>query len=174
MKSKLQMDGFDKLAGCKLISWRIDELIISWRVDELTNWQEDDWLTSRRVDWQLTSRRVNKWDFSGQVKLWVCLLVYSLSCPRVTLSTRHLVTLSTRPLVGSHLCPLFSIKFNIMAALFVHQPPTLSQKIDSRGGLFWCKKRLVVHAVKVNIYLKTSPLTPVLGLFAAKCSAFWC
>ena len=54
----------------------------------------------------------------------------------VVLSTRHLVILSTRPLVGSYLCPLFSITFNIMAALFIHQPPALSQKIDSRGGLF--------------------------------------
>ena len=54
----------------------------------------------------------------------------------MNLSARVLVVLSTRPLVGSYLCPLFGIKFNIMAALFVHQPPTLSQKIDSRGGLF--------------------------------------
>ena len=71
-------------------------------------------------------------------------------------------------------CLVFSKKFNIISALSVHQPLTLSQKIDSRGGLFWCKKGVVVHAVKVNIYLKTSPLTPVLGLFAAECSAFWC
>ena len=71
-------------------------------------------------------------------------------------------------------CLVFSKKFNIISALPIHQPLTLSQKIDSRGGLFWCKKRLVVHAVKVNIYLKTSPLTPVFGHFAAECSAFWC
>ena len=137
----------------KPIGWWVGKLIIIWRVEELKSWQEDGWLVSRRVDWQLTSRRVNKWDFSGQVKLWVCLLVHSLSCPRVTLSICQLVTLSTRPLVGSYLCPLFSMNFNIMAALFIHQPPTLSQKIDSRGGLFWCKKRLVVHAGKMDIYL---------------------
>ncbi len=71
-------------------------------------------------------------------------------------------------------CLVFSKKFNTISVLSVHQSLTLSQKIDSRGGLFWCKKRLVVHAVKVNIYLKTSPLTPVFGLFAAKRSAFWC
>jgi len=35
-------------------------------------------------------------------------------------------------------CPVFSKKFNIIAALFIHQSPALPQKIDSRGGLFWC------------------------------------
>ena len=69
-------------------------------------------------------------------------------------------------------CLVFGKKFNIISILSVHQPLTLSQKIDSRGGLFWCKKGVVVRAVKVNIYLKTSPLTPVFGLFAAKWSAF--
>ena len=54
----------------------------------------------------------------------------------MNLSARAFVVLSARPLVNSYFCPLFSIKFNIMAALFAHQPPTLSQKIDSRGGLF--------------------------------------
>ena len=33
-------------------------------------------------------------------------------------------------------CQLFSVNFNIMTALFVHQPPALPQKIDSREGLF--------------------------------------
>ena len=33
-------------------------------------------------------------------------------------------------------CLVFSEKFNIMSALFVHQSLTLPQKIDSRGGLF--------------------------------------
>ena len=36
----------------------------------------------------------------------------------------------------SHLCLVFGYKFNTKSALFVNQPPTLSQKIDSRGGLF--------------------------------------
>ena len=31
---------------------------------------------------------------------------------------------------------VFSKKFNIMSALFVHQPLTSPQKIDSREGLF--------------------------------------
>ena len=41
-----------------------------------------------------------------------------------------------------------------MSAIFVHQPLTLPQKIDSRGGLFWCKRGAVVHADKMNFYLK--------------------
>ena len=36
----------------------------------------------------------------------------------------------------SHLCLVFGKKFNTKSALFVNQLPTLSQKIDSRGGLF--------------------------------------
>jgi len=50
----------------------------------------------------------------------------------------------------------------------------LSQKFDSREGLFRCKKGLHVNVGKMNIYLKQPPFTPVLGLFTAKCSAFWC
>ena len=37
-------------------------------------------------------------------------------------------------------CLVFSKDFNIMSALSDHQLPTTPQKIDSRGGLFWCKK----------------------------------
>ena len=37
-------------------------------------------------------------------------------------------------------CLVFSNNFNIMSALSAHQLPTTPQKIDSRGGLFWCKK----------------------------------
>ena len=33
-------------------------------------------------------------------------------------------------------CQLFREKFNIMSTLFIHQAPTLPQKIDSREGLF--------------------------------------
>ena len=33
-------------------------------------------------------------------------------------------------------CLVFSKKFNIISALFVHQPLTLPQKTDSREGLF--------------------------------------
>ena len=34
-----------------------------------------------------------------------------------------------------YLCLVFGKNFNTKSALFVNQPPTLSQKIDSRGGL---------------------------------------
>ena len=71
-------------------------------------------------------------------------------------------------------CLFFSKKFNTKSALSVHQMSTLPQKIDSRGGLFWCKKGLVVHVGKMNFYLNRPPPTPVLGPFAAKCNAFWC
>ena len=61
-----------------------------------------------------------------------------------------------------------------MSALFGHQPLSLSQKIDSREGLFWCKMGLVVNAGKMNIYLETPSFAPVIGLFAAKCAAICC
>ncbi len=37
-------------------------------------------------------------------------------------------------------CQLFSVNFNIMTALFVHQSFTLPQKIDSREVCFDAKK----------------------------------
>ena len=40
-----------------------------------------------------------------------------------------------------------------MSGLFINQSPTLPQKIDSRGGLFGCKKGVVVHVGKMNFYL---------------------
>jgi len=61
-----------------------------------------------------------------------------------------------------------------MSAVFAHQSSAWPQKIDSRGGWFWCKKGTVVHAGKMNFYLSWPSLTPVLGPFAAKWSAFWC
>ena len=71
-------------------------------------------------------------------------------------------------------CLDFGRDFNIMNALSDNQSPTLLQKIDSRGGLFRCKNGLVVHAGKMNFYLNQPQLTPILGRFAAKWSAFWC
>ena len=71
-------------------------------------------------------------------------------------------------------CLVFSKKFNIMTALFVHQSPTLPQKNDSREGLFWCKIGLTCACGKMNFYLKRPPLAPVSGLFATKWRAFWC
>ena len=71
-------------------------------------------------------------------------------------------------------CLVFSKKFNIISTLFVHQSLTLPQKIDSREGLFWCKKGVVCECGKMNFYLKKPSFAPILGLFAARCSAFWC
>ena len=59
-----------------------------------------------------------------------------------------------------------------MSAIFIHQPLTLPQKIDSREGCFRCKKGQHVNAGKMNIYFKTPSFAPISGLFAAKCSAF--
>ena len=72
---------------------------------------------------------------------------------------------------GESILSSFSKKFNIKSALFVYQSPTLSQKIDSREGWFWCKEGVVANAGKMNIYVKQPPFTPVFGLFAAKYSA---
>ena len=58
-----------------------------------------------------------------------------------------------------------------MSAIFIHQTPTLPQKIDSREGLFRCKKGVVVSAGKMNIYLEKPLIVPNWGLFAAKCIA---
>ena len=61
-----------------------------------------------------------------------------------------------------------------MSALSAHQSLTLPQKIDSREGLFWYKKEVVVNASKMNIYFRKPPFVPIFGLFAAKFSAIWC
>ena len=71
-------------------------------------------------------------------------------------------------------CLIFSKKFNIISALFVHQSLTLPQKIDSREGLFWCKKGWHATVGKMYFYLRRPPFAPLSELFAAKWSAFWC
>ena len=68
-------------------------------------------------------------------------------------------------------CKLFSKKFNTKSGLFIHQLPTLPQKIDSREGLFWGKKGLVVNVSKMNTHCIKPQFTPDFGLFAAKCGA---
>ena len=50
--------------------------------------------------------------------------------------TYPLAFLLTCQPVSLKCCQLFSVNFNIMTALFVHQSFTLLQKIDSREGLF--------------------------------------
>ena len=75
---------------------------------------------------------------------------------------------------SANFCKLFSKKFNTISGLFIHQLPTLLQKIDSREGLSWCKKGVVCVCGKMNFYLIKPSFAPVMGLFAAKCSAIWC
>ena len=71
-------------------------------------------------------------------------------------------------------CLVFSKEFNILSTLSAHQSPTLPQKIDSRGGLFWCKLGLACECSKMYFYLKRPPFAPVSELFGAKWSAFCC
>jgi len=68
-------------------------------------------------------------------------------------------------------CLVFSKKFNIVSTLFANQSPTLPQKSDSRGGLFWCKKELAHECGKMNIYYTEPPFAAFFRPFAAKCSA---
>ncbi len=85
------------------------------------------------------------------------------------------VSLPTRAcLLHNFFCLVFSHKFNIMSGLFIHQSLTLPQKIDSREGLFWCKKGLACGRCEMNVYLKMSPFAPTFGSFIAKHSAFRC
>ena len=83
---------------------------------------------------------------------WTTSLVYSQTREPINFSqspqpinsrTNRIVNSLTCQLVNLNLCQLFSKKFNIKSALFVHQPRTLPQKIDSREGLFGCKIGLV-------------------------------
>ena len=71
-------------------------------------------------------------------------------------------------------CLVFSKNFNIITALSVNQSPILPQRIDSRGGLFWCKLGLACECSKMYFYLKRPPFAPVSELFGAKWSAFCC
>ena len=57
--------------------------------------------------------------------------------PLASLSTRYLVTLFACQLVNlPSFVNFFSNNFNTKSALFIHHVLTLSQKIDSREGLF--------------------------------------
>ncbi len=49
-------------------------------------------------------------------------------------------------------CKFFSKKFNTKSGLFIHQLRTLPQKIDSREGLFRCRKGLACPYGRMNIY----------------------
>ena len=60
------------------------------------------------------------------------------------------------------------------SALFVRQMPTLPQKIDSREGLFRCKKGVVLGCGRMNIYYNKPLFAPTFGPFLAKYGAIWC
>ena len=74
----------------------------------------------------------------------------------------------------NRVCLVFSKKFNIISALFVHQSLTRPQIFDSREGLFWCKKGVACECSKMNLYSNRLTFAPDFGLFAAKYHAFWC
>ena len=74
----------------------------------------------------------------------------------------------------NHFCLVFSKNFNIISALSARQSPTLPQKIDSRGGLFRCKKGVHVNVGKMNFYLKRPSFAPLSEIFGARSSAFCC
>ena len=76
---------------------------------------------------------------------WTTNLVNSQTCEPINFSqspqvinsrTNTLVNSLACQLVNVEQCQLFNKKFNIKNALFLHQPRTLPQKIDSREGLF--------------------------------------
>ena len=58
-------------------------------------------------------------------------LVLAVASACVFLAVAH-----SRVFTASLFCLVFSHKFNIISALFVHQSLTLPQKTDSREGLF--------------------------------------
>ena len=57
------------------------------------------------------------------------------------------------------------------SALFDRQLPTLPQKIDSREGLFRCKKGVVLGCGRMNIYYNKQPFALTFWWFLAKCGA---
>ena len=97
------------------------------------------------------------------INLWCRKLVNKPTCKRDNQSTRQ-------PLF----CPLFSINFNIMSAVFGHHSSARPQKSNSREGLFWCQKGVVVNASKTNMRCIKLQFVPCWGLFFAKHSAFCC
>ena len=74
---------------------------------------------------------------------WCCSRCPWAACPATACASRHKPTFfsfvtHSRVSAINLFCLVFGKEFNIMSALFVHQSLTLPQKIDSRGGLFWC------------------------------------
>ena len=97
--------------------------------------------------WQITSAFAwccLRWPWQHALQL----LALAVASARVRCAVAH-----SRVYAAYSFCLTFSKNFNIVSAFFVNQSFTLPQKIDSRGGLFWCQKGAVVHADKMNFYL---------------------
>ena len=71
-------------------------------------------------------------------------------------------------------CIVLSQKFNIMSALSVQQLAIMPQKIDSREGLFWYKRGLVLGCWRMNIYYNELAIAPYFEPFLAKWGAICC
>ena len=95
-------------------------------------------------------------------------------CLSAVVNVRVSVPLSMRVRMYRFFCLFFSVKFNIKSAFFPHQLPTLPQKIDSREGLFRCKKGVVLGCGRMNIYYNKPSFAPTFGPFLAKCGALCC
>ena len=110
----------------------------------------------------------------------VCMMLFSLPISEMPCNRSHWPLQAYRfsvPLAPcaclqrNLFCLVFSKEFNIMSALFVHQPLTVPQKIDSREGLFHCKQGLVRGCGRMNIYYNKPSFTLGFGPFLAKCGA---
>ena len=124
-----------------------------------------------------TENRLSMPNYSCVYMMLLTLYTSSMACNRPHWPSQVYMFSTALPYVHircNSFCLYFSRNFNIISAIFVHQSPTLPQKIDSREGLFWYKIGVACAWGKMNIYLNKTPFAPISGLFAAKCSAFWC
>ena len=107
------------------------------------------------------------------------------------------------PSVLPGFCKVISVNFNIMSAMFVHQPLTRLQIFNSRASFFVANRGVSLHhwqahfvhvnanllqrnmlfAAKIRLFAakhlaicrKMRCVLPLNAvLFGAKCSAFWC
>ena len=138
----------------KFISFWVYKFLSSWVFEFMSFWSS--WVFEFMSFWSSWVMPCNRLRW----RLWV--YVFSVPLP-IRVHTTELL-----------FCLVLSKDFNIMSALSAHQLPTTPQKIDSRGGLFWCKKGWVVNASKMNTHCIKSQFVLVLGLFLAKFNAFWC
>ena len=127
---------------------------------------------SARSYWLKTSLQWHKMRKKSRLLLYVFYVLMS-ECAYLCQNTirRTINSFTCQPV---NFCKLFSKHFNTISGHFIHRLPALPQKIDSREGLSWCKKGVACVCGKMNFYLIKPSFAPVMGLFAAKCSAIWC